>query len=138
MVNCITTAVTALMESYKHYPLGIHTNICYCSPLGHYNCSVDWLGMVYPGQTLTVGLCLSYNNEETSILCVETYNDNLPTTACKVYDLIGSKYVFNGSHNQGTIASNHSTMCKLFLTAQPELYAYYDTFIFMSNYFHVH
>ena len=60
------------------------------------------------------------------------YNDNLPTTACKVYDLIESKYVFNGRHNQRvnfTIATNHSTiMCELFLTAQPELYAYYDTF----------
>ena len=50
--------------------------------------------MVYPGQTLTVDLCLPYNNEETSILCVETYNDNLPITACKVYDLIESNNMF--------------------------------------------
>ena len=64
------------MEYYLQYPLGIHTDICYCPTNGNHNCSIDHLGEVYPGQTLTVDLCLPYNNiEEDRILCVESYND---------------------------------------------------------------
>ena len=53
--------------------VGIHTTICYCPPSLHYNCSVDQLGPVYPGENLTVDLCLPYNDEEIGILYVETY-----------------------------------------------------------------
>ena len=42
------------------------------------------LGPVYPGQTLTVNLCLPYNHENIGLLYAETYNDDLPETACIV------------------------------------------------------
>ena len=117
----------------KYQPLGIHTDICHCPANASHNCSVDWLGKVYPGQTLTVDLCLPYNNEENSlrILCVESYNDYLPPNACKVYSQLESKHVVFGKQSikvNFSIASNHSTRCELFLTAQPDLYVHYDTF----------
>lgn len=115
----------------KYEPLGIHTDICYCPSNASYNCSDDWLGKVYPGQTLTVDLCLPYINEESRILCVETYNDYLPPNACKVYSQLESKHVVFGKHSikvNFSIASNHPTRCELFLTAQPDLYTHYDTF----------
>ena len=119
-------------QKYQHhYPLGIHTNICYCPLFINYNCSVDQLSKVYPGQTLTVDMCLPYNNELNRILYVETYNDYLPPSACKVYSLVESKYKFDDKQSKNvnfTIASSHPLMCELFLTAQPELYTHYDTF----------
>ena len=117
---------------YQHlYPLGVHTDICYCPTNTDYNCSVDWLGKVYPGQILTVDLCLPYNNEERRILFVESFNDYLPPTHCKVYSQIESKQTFYGKLSRKvnfTIASNHPSRCELFLTAQPNLYMHYDAF----------
>ena len=117
---------------HHHYPLGIHTSICYCPTHASCNCNVDWLGKVYPGQTLHIDLCLPYNNnEESRILLVETYNDNLPLIACKVYSQMESKQTFYGKHSKMvnfTISSNQSTRCELFVTAQPDLYTHYEAF----------
>ena len=130
--DSLTIYKQVMKQSYDNYPLGIHTDICYCPTPNNSNCSVDWLGIVYPGQTLTVNLCLHmpYNNKESRILWVETYNDHLPPTACKVYSLIESKQKFHGklSKVNFTIASNYSTRCELFLTTQPDLYTHYEGF----------
>ena len=122
-------------QKYQHhYPLGIHTDICYCPTFNntkYINCSVDQLGKVYPGQTLTIDLCLPYNNEINRILYVETYNIYLPQKACKVYNFMESKHTFDGNWSKKvnfTIASSHPLMCELFLTAQPDLYTHYDAF----------
>ena len=119
-------------QKHQHlYPLGIHTDICYCPANASYNCSIDWLGKVYPGKTLAVDLCLPYNNEESRILCVETYNGYLPPNACEVYNQLESKHVVFGKQSikvNFSIASNHPKRCELFLTAQPDLYVHYDTF----------
>ena len=48
---------------YILYKLGYHTTVCHCSPSSRYNCSVDQLGTVYPGENLTVDLCLPSNKE---------------------------------------------------------------------------
>jgi len=111
--------------------LGTHTTICYCQQFPHYNCSVDELGPIYPGQTLTIDFCLPYNNENIGLLYAETYNDNLPITACKVTDQDNIKHSFIGNQSKSinfTIASNSQTRCELFLTAQPNLYTHYDAF----------
>ena len=124
--------ITKHKQKYQHhYPLGIHINICYCPSFEDYDCSVDQLGKVYPGQTLTVDLCLPYNDEKYGIVYVETFNDNLPPTACKIYSQTESKNIFNwqqGKKVNFTIKSNCPTRCELFLTAQPDLYTYYDAF----------
>ena len=117
---------------YQHqYTSSVHTDICYCPTLASYNCSVNWLGKVYPGQTLTVDLCLPYNNEESRLLWIESFNDYLPPTSCKVYSLVESKQTFHENLSKKinfTIASDHSSRCELFLTAQPNLYTHYDAF----------
>lgn len=111
--------------------LGIHTTVCYSQHSSHYNCSMKELGPIYPGQILTVHLCLPYNYENTGLLYVETYNDHLPVTACKVVNQDDLKHKFKGNHTKSvyfTIASNSPTKCELFLTAQPDLYTNYDVF----------
>ena len=69
-----------------HQFIGIHTTVCHCPPSSHYNCSVDQLGPVYPSENLTVDLSLPYNKEKVGIMYVETYNDNLPKSACTIFE----------------------------------------------------
>ena len=113
--------------------LGDHTTVCYCPASSRYNCSVDQLGPVYPGENLTVDLCLPYNDENTGILYIETYNDDLPKSACKLADYNSMKHVFHKdkcSTVYFTIAFRQpgAVGCELFLTAQPNLYTSYDVF----------
>ena len=116
---------------YHQYTSSVHTDICYCPTLANYNCSVNWLGKGYPGQALIVDLCLPYNNEESRVLWIESFNDYLPPTSCKVYSLVESKQTFYGTFSKKvniTVASDHLSRCELFLTAQPNLYTRYDAF----------
>ena len=111
--------------------LGNHTTVCFCQQFPHFDCSVDELGPIYPGQILTADLCLPYNYEDIGLLYTETYNNNLPVTACKVIDRDNYKYSFTGNHSKSinfTIASHSPSRCELFLTAQPDLYTHYDVF----------
>ena len=111
--------------------IGIHTTVCYCPSSSHYNCSVDQLGPVYPGENLTVDLCLPYNDEDIGILYVETYNKNLPESACQIYKFDSMRYVLYGNQCKAVhfpIASEQAAVCELFLTAQPNLFTSYDAF----------
>ena len=111
--------------------LSIHTSVCYCQQFPYINCSVNKLGPIYPGQVLTIDLCLPYNYENFGLLYAETHNNNLPLTACKVIDQDDLKHTFTGNQTKTvhfTIASNFPTRCELFLTAQPDLYTHYDVF----------
>ena len=112
------------------YQLGIHTTVCYCPPSSHYNCSVDQLGPVYPGENLTVDLCLPYNDEETGVMYAETYNDNLPKSACLINEHSSMKHIFRyGKRKRVHFAiASEQPVCELFLTAQPHLYTLYDAF----------
>ena len=115
------------------YQLGNHHTVCVCPPSSRYNCSVDQLGPVYPGENLTVDLCLPYSNEETGILYAETYNDKLPKSACKVRSYGSIKHTFYKEQSKlvhFTIATDLERLkgCELFLTAQPNLYTAYDVF----------
>ena len=111
--------------------IGVHTTVCYFQRSLYYNCSVNELGPIYPGQILIINLCLPYNYENTGLLYAETYNDYLPVTACKVTNHDDLKHKFTKNHSKSvhfTIASNSPTKCELFLTAQPDLYTNYDVF----------
>ena len=113
------------------YQLGTHTTVCYCPSSSHYNCSVDQLGPVYPGENLTVDLCLPYNNEEIGILYIDTCNDNLPQSACIMNDHKSAKHVFHYKERNSldfAIASAQPAVCELFLTAQPNLFIFYEAF----------
>ena len=129
--NADNLAVYNRIITHDKVKLGIHTTVCYCHKISHYNCSVSKLGPIYPGQTLTVNFCLPYNYENNGLLYAETYNDNLPVSACKIIDQDNLKYTFTSNHTRSvdfTIMSNSPTKCKLFLTAQPDLYTSYDVF----------
>ena len=57
--------------------------ICHCFQNGNFNCNVDTLGPVYPGQMLQVELCTPCYDEP-SILYAEVNSIHLPNLACKV------------------------------------------------------
>ena len=57
--------------------------ICHCFQNGSYNCNIDTLVPVYPGQMLQVELCTSCN-DELFILYAEVNSIHLPNSACKV------------------------------------------------------
>jgi len=133
--NSTPSEVNNAIINLSEYPLsrlGDHSSVCYCPPSSPYNCSVDQLGPVYPGNNLTVDLCLPYFDfEKVAAMYVETYNEHLPKSACKIYehDSMRQNFYWNQSRTvHFPIASDNPTVCELFLTAQPDLFTYYDAF----------
>jgi len=114
------------------YQLGDHTTVCYCPQSSHHNCSVHHLSpSIYPGQLLTVELCLPNNKEEGGILYSEAYNVNLPKSFCETNDNGHISHIFNGGLSRMVeipIVSEQPGVCELFLTASPNLFYYYDVF----------
>ena len=97
-----------------------------------YDCSLDLLGPVFPGQVLQVDLCVPHelNSNEPFVLVVETLNAYLPTSACKLAhqdEMINTISSSSKTYNF-TIVSESKNECELFLTAQPDLYKIYDAF----------
>ena len=95
-----------------------HKHICYCPHDGEYNCTVDLLGPVYPGQMLQVDLCMPKANKRHSIY-VETHAVNLPNSACKLAHQ--TKFI-NSIGNESktfnfTVISEAYEACELFLTS---------------------
>ena len=130
IVNDNIITLKNVYDIVQHH-IGDHTTVCYCPPSSHYNCSVDQLGPVYPGENLTVDLCLPYNNEEIGVLYTETYNNNLPKSSCKIYEYNNMRHIFHKNHSKVVdfpITSAQSKFCELFLTAQPNLFISYDAF----------
>ena len=64
----------------------IHYNkICYCPHDEKYNCTVDLLGPVYPGQQLQVDFCMPQaKSGDNFIAYAETHSTFLPPSACKI------------------------------------------------------
>ena len=60
-----------------------HTFICPSNLQSHYDCGIDTLGYVYPGQKLRVTLFTPCSGN-TSVVFAETHNKLLPSTACKI------------------------------------------------------
>ena len=109
-----------------------HTRVCYCFMNNTYDCSLDLLGPVFPGQVLQVDLCVprEADNDEIFTLYIDTHNKFLPNSACKVAhqnQLISTITGLSKTYNF-TIVSESENECELFLTAQPDLYKRYDAF----------
>ena len=112
--------------------LNKHTNICYCSQNGTYNCTTDILGHVYPGQTLQAGLCAPFiTATEGSLIHIETHSFVIKNVTCKIAHQAELTAEVGKQYTQiiFTIVSNRTDQCSLFLTAQPDLYKYYDVFL---------
>ena len=109
-----------------------HKHICYCSESKEINCSVDMLGMVYPGQTLRTNLCNMCSNYGSNILYAEVHSIDLPSSSCNI--VRQSQLVSIGGNDSNTvnytIVSNmpDNNRCELFLTATPFLNKIYDAF----------
>ena len=109
-----------------------HKHICYCSESKGINCSVDMLGMVYPGQTLQTNLRNMCNNYSNNILYAEVHSIDLPSSSCNIarqsqlVSIVGS----DSNAVNYTIVSNmpNNNRCELFLTTTPFLNKIYDAF----------
>ena len=111
-----------------HKRINHHKFICLLSSQLHYDCAIDTLGPVYPGQILQVELFTPCTN--TSVIFAETHNNLLPSTACKIAhqtELLNNINDYSGTFNY-TIVSNSTDMCELFLTISPHLYHVYEAF----------
>ena len=103
------------------YPWIHRKIICHCPHDGPYNCTVDLLGPVYPGQKLQVELCiLLFESNKDYILHVETLSVALPNSACKLFhqsELVNTISNYSKLFNF-TIISDIE-FCELFLTVPP-------------------
>ena len=104
------------------HPFINHKEVCYCPHDGEYNCTVDQLGPVYPGQLLQVDLCIP-QADDSYIIIVETHAVNLPSSACQ---LAHQTEFINNLKNSSktinlTIISHAYETCELFLTS-PNLF----------------
>ena len=97
-----------------------HKRICYCPYDGDYDCTVDLLGPVYPGQMLQVDLCLPQAiSHKKYILYAETHSTSLPNSTCKIAhqtELINT--IGNHSKTYNYTIVSESQFCELFLMAQ--------------------
>ena len=105
--------------------INTNTRVCYCTEDGKYDCKNDFLGPVFPGQTLHVNFSLPYNPTD-SIMSTYT-NVHLQNVACNVKQ---TEIILSRICNKVNfmISSKPNKECKLFLTAQPEMYKSYDVF----------
>ena len=89
--------------------------ICHCYQNGSYNCNIDTLGPVYPGQMLQVELCTPCNHE-LSILYAEVNSIHLPNSACKVAPHGETNFIYNYAKPANFIIVSEATItCELFL-----------------------
>ena len=104
-----------------------HKSICHCPHDGPYDCTVDLLGLVYPGQKLQVELCIPQDeSDEDYVLHVETLSVSLPSSACKLVhqaELVNtiSNYskLFNFTIISDVYVISDIEFCELFLTVPP-------------------
>ena len=98
-----------------------YKQICYCPHDGNYDCTVDLLGPVYPGQKLQIELCFPQaESNDSYILHTKTHDASLPNSACKVArqaEFINSIKYYSETFNFTIISE--SELCELFLTIQP-------------------
>ena len=89
---------------YKHNPLHVYQQfihfqndlrefsfpfntgmVCYCSIEEiQQNCHINTLGPIFPGQTLTIRLCINIINEDYVPISIDMYDRYLPRSHCKV------------------------------------------------------
>jgi len=67
---------------------------CYCTDDQHYNCSIDELGPVYPGQTFTLGILISNDGSKD---IVKTNIDNNRKRACRSHSILDHMFVIPGT-----------------------------------------
>ena len=97
-----------------------YKRICYCPHDQNYNCTIDLLGPIYPGQKLQVELCMPLTESNVSYnLYVKTHSSSLPNSTCKVAH---QTELFNSIGNYAKIFNftiiSESESCELFLVME--------------------
>ena len=123
----INQQIIQIEQVYKQ--INHHTFICFSNLKSDYDCGIDTLGPVYPGQGLQIKL-FTPCSDSTSIVFAETHNELLPSTACKIAHQTELLYSINNYSRMitYTIVSDNTDMCELFLTVSPHLYYVYEAF----------
>ena len=105
-----------------HFSIG---SLCYCSDYETHNCYINTLGPIFPGQTLTTGLCLDcmnddYDSIKSVPISTDMYSRYLTDTHCKVLlsNQILKWITRNCTQFHFTILSNNEQQCELFLNAK--------------------
>ena len=107
---------------YKHIIRTHGQNLTYhkifhCFQNGSYNCNIDTLGPVYPGQMLQVELCTPCNHEP-PILYAEVNSIHLPNSTCKVAPHGETNFIYDyATPVKFIIVSEATNTCELFLAA---------------------
>ena len=97
-----------------------HKRICYCPHDGDYNCTVDLLGPVYPGQMFKTDLCMPQVDKRHTIYVV-AHGNPLTNSTCQIAHNIERLVISIWNHSETvnfTIVSE-MRVCTLFLIAQP-------------------
>jgi len=102
-----------------------HSAICYC-PNNASNCSINWLGPVYPGQTLKTDFCMC-NSRKISSRCTDTQYTFANLKVAHQDQLLGSITTYTKTFNF-TIVTEIQGHCELFLAASPCQYNIYEAF----------
>ena len=98
-------------QSYTRYP---ETNyICYCKNHQHYNCTIDELGPVYPGQSYVFNLAVNKFLKSDIFIKI----DDRPTTACKSQnDMVDIHLLSNTCYSiTYNIQSKNAKDCEIYL-----------------------
>ena len=99
------------------------TRICLCSSNGGYDCSIDEVGPIYPGQMLQINISIP-NKKEMSVVYTEIHDILLPKSACTVTHQTDDELInkLNGDCSilDFVIVSNSTKGCELFFTVEPD------------------
>jgi len=114
----------------KYEPVA--TRICLCSSNSIYDCSIDEVGPIYPGQMLQINLSLP-NTKEMSVVYTEIHDILLPKSACTVAHQTDDELISTLNEDCNTlnfvIVSNVTRGCELFFTVEPDEYTYIPNII---------
>ena len=108
------------------FPFPFDTGMfCYCTEEMQ-KCNVNQLGPIFPGQTLSISLCINHKVEPSIkyiLGSIEMYNQFLPKSHCKVPLLhINSWITRNCTKLYYVVLSNNQEQCELFLNARKHKY----------------
>ena len=114
--------------AYKLSQVIKQSSLCVCTDELHYDCHVNDLGYLYPGQTLTVSLY--YINNSTNVITVKTDINQQHVTPCIVLD-VNENFQLIDKHCTKlhyTIGFPTDNWCELFLKIAPDSDDYLDIF----------
>ena len=93
------------------------SSLCMCTNELHYDCHINDLGYLYPGQTLTASLYHHKGNYTTDVVVVKTDIDQQHATPCIVLDINENSQIINKQCTElhYTIGFPTDNYCELFL-----------------------